>query len=554
LHSPLEGAPEELPEIDVGLQVDERSAHTSAVRSPGCSKSSASQKVTIGALTQATPSSHTPPRTSRMTASGPLSLSAEPGQVLAGKYRIERVLGRGGMGVVVAAHHLQLDEKVALKFLLPEALQNPEAISRFVREARAAVRIKSEHVARVSDVGQLENGAPFMVMEYLDGGDLAAWLKQRGPMPVEQAVEFVLQACEAIAEAHALGIVHRDLKPANLFCVRRADGLLSVKVLDFGISKVTTPGADKDMTRTAAVFGSPFYMSPEQVVSSKGVDPRTDIWSLGVILFELVTGRVPFDAEAVTELVVKIVTYAPYALHALRPDLPPGFEQVVMRCLEKDRERRYQSVAELAIALRDYAPLHARGSVERILRTMQAAGLAVPQPVSARFQQPPVAPGPMASGPVGSGPVATGGAWGTTGVRTGARRNALVGIGVAGALVVTVAVVAGAILMKPARGPTLAKPLESAAVTTPAPLPSAVLASPVSTPDTSASTSASPSPSSSSESLLPAASASVAPAAHPAPLPKADVPSIRAKPPSKSCDPPYTVDSAGRRHAKLECM
>ena len=175
-----------------------------------------------------------------MTSPPDSGAGVEPGQVLAGKYRIERVLGVGGMGVVVAAHHLQLDERVALKFLLPEALHNPEAVARFAREARAAVKIKSEHVARVSDVGQLENGAPYMVMEYLEGSDLSAWLHDRGALPFEQAVDFVLQAGEAIADAHALGIVHRDLKPANLFCVRRSDGQLTIKVLDFGISKLTT--------------------------------------------------------------------------------------------------------------------------------------------------------------------------------------------------------------------------------------------------------------------------------------------------------------------------
>src|SRR3954465_531507 len=168
-----------------------------------------------------------------------MSNEVHEGQILAGKFRIERVLGQGGMGVVVAATHLQLDQRVALKFLLPEALSNPEAVERFAREARAAVKIKSEHVARVADVGTLESGAPYMVMEYLEGSDLATWLQQRGKLPVEQAIEFVLQACEAIAEAHALGIVHRDLKPANLFVIQRADGVLAVKVLDFGISKAT---------------------------------------------------------------------------------------------------------------------------------------------------------------------------------------------------------------------------------------------------------------------------------------------------------------------------
>src|SRR5258708_39105919 len=173
------------------------------------------------------------------------------GQIVADKYRIERVLGRGGMGVVVAAHHLRLDEKVAIKFLLPDAASNAAVVRRFELEARAASRIKSEHVARVLDVGTLEEGEPYMVMEYLEGSDLAAWLRQRGPLPIEQAVEFVLQAGEAIAEAHVLGIVHRDLKPENLFVVRRVDGVSSIKVLDFGISKIGAPGAgDANLART----------------------------------------------------------------------------------------------------------------------------------------------------------------------------------------------------------------------------------------------------------------------------------------------------------------
>ena len=279
-----------------------------------------------------------------MTNPQDLEIGVVPGAVLAGKYRVERVLGVGGMGVVVAAHHLQLDEKVALKFLLPGAIRSSESVARFVREARAAVRIKSEHVARVIDVGQLDNGSPYMVMEYLEGGDLSAWLRQRGAMPAQQAVDFVLQACEAIAEAHALGIVHRDLKPANLFCIRRADGHLSIKVLDFGISKVTTPGAQgHDMTRTNALVGSPLYMSPEHLQTSKGVDVRTDIWSLGVILYELLSNRTPFPAESVTELAIKVATEPPIPLRELAPDAPTGLEQVLARCLEKDRVRRFQT-------------------------------------------------------------------------------------------------------------------------------------------------------------------------------------------------------------------
>jgi serine/threonine protein kinase len=255
-----------------------------------------------------------------------LEVTVKPGDVLAGKYRVERVLGAGGMGVVVAAHHLQLDTRVAIKFLLPGMLANREAVDRFAREARAAVRITSEHVARILDVSTLETGAPYMVMEYLEGGDLAAWLRERGPLPIQQAVEFVLHACVAVAEAHGVGIVHRDLKPANLFCVLRPDGQLSIKVLDFGISKRTDTGKLSEtpvmsVTRTATILGSPLYMSPEQMQSAKGADAQSDIWALGVILYEFLTGRVPFDGEAATEIAVKVATLQPLPIRALRPEI-----------------------------------------------------------------------------------------------------------------------------------------------------------------------------------------------------------------------------------------
>jgi serine/threonine-protein kinase len=300
------------------------------------------------------------------------------GDILGGKYRVERVLGVGGMGVVVAAHHIQLDERVAIKFLRPEALGNAETVARFAREARAAVKIKSEHVARVVDVGTLETGAPYIVMEYLDGGDLGAWLEQRGALSLEQAVEFILQACEAIAVAHGLGIVHRDLKPSNLFCIRQPDGLLSVKVLDFGISKVTGlagSAPDVRMTRTNTVFGSPLYMAPEQMVSAREADTRTDIWALGAILYELLAGKSPFDGDTLPEVYVRISTQAPPPLRDRRPDLPPGIEQVILKCLEKDRDRRYQNVAELAVALGPFGPKRCRASVERTSRIIHAAGL-----------------------------------------------------------------------------------------------------------------------------------------------------------------------------------
>src|SRR3954466_841819 len=284
-----------------------------------------------------------------------MSNEVHEGQILAGKFRIERVLGQGGMGVVVAATHLQLDERVALKFLLPDALGNPEAVERFAREARAAVKIKSEHVARVSDVGTLESGSPYMVMEYLHGEDLASYVRRNGAAAIPEAVEFLLQACEAIAEAHALGIVHRDLKPANLFVTRRVDGSPCIKVLDFGISKVTVSGPgggpELGMTKTHSIMGSPLYMSPEQMSSTRNVDMRTDVWALGVILYETLTGRVPFEAETMPQLCGMILQDPPRPIQDLRPDLPQVLQQLILRCLEKNRERRWNNVAELAFAL-----------------------------------------------------------------------------------------------------------------------------------------------------------------------------------------------------------
>jgi len=308
---------------------------------------------------------------------GHYAAGVEPGQILIGKYRIERVLGIGGMGVVVAATHVQLAERVAIKFLLPEALYNADAVARFIREARAAVRIKSEHVARVSDVGTLENGCPYIIMEYLEGTDLSDLVQKQGAMSVADAVESLLQACEAIAEAHALHIVHRDLKPANLFMIRRADGTPSVKVLDFGISKISGPpgsASDMGMTKTTAVMGSPLYMSPEQMASSRDVDQRTDIWALGVILYELISGRMPFAADTMPQLCAMILQQSPPPLRSIRADVPEGLERVIARCMEKDRARRYSTVAELAQALSPFAPRRARASVERISRVIGGEG------------------------------------------------------------------------------------------------------------------------------------------------------------------------------------
>ena len=305
------------------------------------------------------------------------------GQILGGKYRVDRVLGAGGMGMVVAATHLQLDERIAIKFLLPEALKNPEAVARFGREAKAAVKIRGEHVARVIDVGTFENGAPYMVMEHLDGRDLSALIRDHGAMSATDAVDAVLQACEALAEAHALGIVHRDLKPANLFMVRRPDGTPSVKVLDFGISKLTAAGADHSMTKTTAVMGSPLYMSPEQMTASRQVDARTDIWAIGVVLYELLTGRVPFSAETLPEICGLILTATPAAVRDFAPAVPDGLQNVVRRCLEKDRDRRFANVSELAHALSPFGSRATSRSVERIARILGASSVLDALPLSA---------------------------------------------------------------------------------------------------------------------------------------------------------------------------
>jgi serine/threonine-protein kinase len=293
------------------------------------------------------------------------------GDILAGKYRIDRVIGQGGMGMVVAAHHTTLRQNVAIKFLLPEAAKRDDATERFLREARAAVSIQSEHVARVADVGTLDTGSPYMVMEYLTGADLGQILQQRGPLPIPQAIDYVLQACEAIAEAHSLGIIHRDLKPANLFVTQRADGTPLVKVLDFGLSKATKPGAlDASLTAANVVMGSPFYMSPEQIRSLKGLDTRVDIWALGIILYQLITGSRPFEAESLGALFLMIGADQPPPMHPRRPDIPPELEAAILHCLEKDPRVRTQSVAELARALAPFGEQDSHISVERILRVL----------------------------------------------------------------------------------------------------------------------------------------------------------------------------------------
>jgi serine/threonine-protein kinase len=291
------------------------------------------------------------------------------GDLLAGKYRVERVLGEGGMGYVVAAMHEHLEQRVAVKLLVPELAEDQDAAARFLREARAAVRIQSEHVARVLDVGELDNGAPYMVMEFLSGRDLARELVARGTFETGAAIDYVLQASEAVAEAHAIGVIHRDLKPANLFLTRRADGSPLVKVLDFGISKAlaSSSGAvNASLTAAHSLLGSPAYMSPEQARRPKEVDIRTDIWSLGVILYEFLTGDTPFHGEVPLEVITAALSDPMPSIAAVRSDVPRELERVVEKCMEKKPGDRYQTVAEFAEALRPFAPGESMRSISRI--------------------------------------------------------------------------------------------------------------------------------------------------------------------------------------------
>jgi serine/threonine-protein kinase len=293
------------------------------------------------------------------------------GEVVADKYLIERTLGVGGMGVVVAARDLVLDRQVAIKFLLPKLAGSETAVQRFVREARAATRVSSEHVVRLLEIEKLPSGTPFFVMEYLDGSDLRALLRERGVLAPSLAVDYVLQAVQAVAEGHVRGVVHRDIKPSNLFLSHRADGTALIKVLDFGIAKTVESDAAESTSLTSSDdvrLGSPAYMPPEQLQNPRDVDTRSDIWSLGATLYELICGRPPFEGATYLELASHILSSPPKPLadQAMPGALPHGLEQVLTRCLEKDRDARYANAAELALALAPYGSADARTSLSRV--------------------------------------------------------------------------------------------------------------------------------------------------------------------------------------------
>lgn len=304
----------------------------------------------------------------------------QPGDVLLGKYRIDSLIGEGGMGAVLKAHHLELDEPVAIKVLLVEMMDRKDIVTRFLREAKASAKLKGDHVARVHDVGRLPNQQPFIVMEYLDGSDLGEIIKHYGKQDVTVSVDLLLQACEAMAEAHALGIIHRDIKASNFFVVQPEGQPACLKVLDFGIA--TAPEGTSDLTSTQSVIGTPAYMAPEQMRAAIQADARSDIWSMGVVLYELLEGARPFRSDVYSELVLKVGMDPPYPME--NPSVPDALEDVIMTCLEKDMDRRFQNVAELAAALAPFASdrVAARAAVEQCKRYLRRSSRTMDVPDS----------------------------------------------------------------------------------------------------------------------------------------------------------------------------
>jgi serine/threonine-protein kinase len=452
-----------------------------------------------------------------------------PGDVLAGRYRVDRVIGVGGMGVVVAATHLELLEPRAIKLMLPRALASGEAVERFLREARASSRLKGERVARVHDVGRLGDGAPFIVMEYLEGQDLGAILKARGAFPVAEAAAYVLQACEALAEAHAHGIVHRDVKPANLFVTTGADGQAIVKVLDFGVSKLGDT-VEGELTKTDVLLGSPFYMSPEQMDSSRSVDARADVWSLGVILYQLVTGRLPFRGTALTEVVREVLLTRPPPPSEIAPGLPASLDAVVLRCLERDLARRFPDVVALAEALAPFVPGDGPVLLERVTRMsappvsgVRATGtllprvslpMPTPDPSRGSTPDPIFAATPPSTLREGQAPGIDTGAWGTTTAfpSLATRRRRVLTVGAVGLAALVAGGLVAAMFARPP-APAAAQLSVTASASAIAPLPLVASSAP---PVPSASASAAP-----QDPPAASASSSVAKPAPQAPRPRA---------------------------------
>jgi serine/threonine protein kinase len=317
---------------------------------------------------------------------------AEPGTLLMGKYRIERELGSGGMGVVLEATHVALGQAVAIKLLNAEHAREPDVVARFLREARIAATLPSEHIARVSDVGMTETGAPYIVMERLIGRDLEAEITQRGALPIAEAVDLMLEACEGVAMAHAHNLVHRDLKPANLFLAERPLRPRVLKVLDFGLSKEDT-GKNAGLTGTDTVFGTPQYMSPEQIQSARNVDARSDQHALGMILYEMIAGQPPFSAPSVTQLIVVIATHPPPHVRFVRPDTPRALDQAIVCAMAKRPSDRFANLAEFAAAIAPFGGPEARNRAALVAQALASSGIAV-DPEPSRKSRAPTDEGP----------------------------------------------------------------------------------------------------------------------------------------------------------------
>ncbi|WP_394822995.1 serine/threonine-protein kinase [Pendulispora albinea] len=294
--------------------------------------------------------------------------SFEPGTILLGRYRVEKIVGRGGMGVVLAAWDTELLHHVAIKVLVGLAFADSEPVERFMREARITVKLTSDHVVRVINAGTLESGAPYIVMDLLEGHDLGG---THHPLAPAVAVDYVLQAIDAVAEAHAQGIIHRDLKPSNLFLATRTGASPIIKVLDFGISKASPLEGDPSLTGTTSIMGSPRYMSPEQFRSAKLVDERTDVWALGAIAYHLMSGAPPFEGSSVGEVFEAVSTREPIPLRGRRPEVPMGLEHVIARCLQKNPKERFQTVADLAQALGPFGTGEWQRCVVRAMKLLE---------------------------------------------------------------------------------------------------------------------------------------------------------------------------------------
>jgi len=458
-------------------------------------------------------------------------LDLKQGDMLAGKFRVERVLGSGGMGVVVEATHVTLKDRVALKFLRAARFADDATITRFLREAQAAAKIKSPHVARVVDVGTLENGSPYMVMEFLEGTDLGTVLEQSGLLPVDVAVSYVLQTCEALAAAHAARVIHRDIKPSNLFLTKGPDHAPVIKVLDFGISKLLDVNSlSGNITETQRAMGSPSYMAPEQMRSARRVDGRADIWSTGVVLYELLTGQLPFSADTIPELYALILdaTSVPSPMRAGRDDLPEELERIVLKCLAKDPDQRFRDVAELAEALAPFGQELGPRSAARTRRIIEAGGSRAGIPISTDGAEPSQGPQPSPAAKGSPGGTATSFADTRPPQLGGKHKTAILAAASGAAVVVLVFVVVQALQSPPERALGRdARPAESS----PAPAqqmareaPAALIPAPVTAPAPEA-TPAAPLPSAS-----PSAKAAASSALRLAPRPK--------PPPGPSAAPP----------------